>query len=110
MTRNVLNAGQCGPDHTRIALMLKENFDVDVYCVETHEETVAKASESSYDLVLLNRIYDATGTEGLETLRILKSNDTTSNFPVMLVSNFDEAQQAAVTAGAVLDLFTGIHA
>lgn len=101
MTKQVLNVGQCGPDHAQISQMLKDNFDVDVQMAETHDAAIKKLRNATFDLVLLNRIYDATGDAGLDTLRSLKSDDATANLPVMLVSNFEDAQQDAVAEGAV---------
>ncbi len=100
MTKKVLNVGQCNPDNSSISRMLNENFDVQIVTAESHEEAVQLASETSFDLVLLNRIYDATGTEGMATLKALKEADSTRETPVMLVSNFQDAQEAAVSAGA----------
>ena len=101
MTRKILDVGQCGPDHIRISRMLKDNFDVDVQMAETHNEAMLKLRNGDFDLILLNRIYDATGGQGLDTLRALKSDDATSGIPVMLISNYEEAQQSAVAEGAV---------
>jgi len=80
--------------------MLTANFDVQITTAESHEEALRLASESGFDLVLLNRIYDSTGTEGMNTLKALKTEATTQHLPVMLVSNFQESQEAAVAEGA----------
>jgi CheY-like chemotaxis protein len=101
MTRQVLNVGQCGPDHVRISRMLREHFDVDVVMAETHDEAMTRLRQESFDLVLLNRIYDATGSQGMDTLRALKSDEATREIPVMIVSNYEDAQEAAVAEGAV---------
>lgn len=101
MTKQILNVGQCGPDHIHITQLLKDNFDVQVQLAETHDEAVLKLRNGEFDLVLLNRIYDATGTQGLDTLRVIKSDDATCGIPVMLVSNYEEAQVSAVAEGAL---------
>ena len=101
MTKQVLNVGQCGPDHAAISRTLKSHFDVDVQMVETHDEAMLKLQNNTYDLVLLNRIFDATGTQGMHTLKALKSEQSMTRVPVMLVSNYEDAQQAAVEAGAL---------
>lgn len=80
--------------------MLNDHFDVTVQSAESHDEAIRMAAKSTYNLVLLNRIYDATGTEGMDTLRALKSDEATRETPVMLVSNFQESQDAAVAEGA----------
>lgn len=98
--KRVLNVGQCAPDNAGITQMLTSNFNVEVEVAETHAAAVRMASESAFDLVLINRIYDATRTEGMETLKTLKSDESTRSTPVMLVSNFPDAQDAAVAIGA----------
>jgi hypothetical protein len=52
----------------------------------------------SPQLVLVNRINDVDGAEGLALISQLT---TTGLAPVMLVSNLPEAQQAAIKAGAL---------
>ena len=101
MPKRVLDVGQCSPDHDMLSRFLTQNFSVTIRKVETHEEALAAVQEEGFDLVLLNRIYDATGTAGVETLRSLKSIPATADISVMLVSNLDEAQQEAVAAGAL---------
>lgn len=101
MSRRVLNVGQCVPDHTRISQTLQQYFEVEIDCADTLEEAIQRTHESSYDLVLVNRLFDRDGTPGMDFVRQLKSNSATSEMPIMLVSNFAEAQQEAVEAGAV---------
>ncbi len=54
-----------------------------------------------FDLVLVNRICDADGAPGVELIRALKSNPTTADVPVMLVSDHASAQDEAVGMGAL---------
>ncbi len=98
--KRVLNVGQCNFDNAAITQMLKSNFEVEIEVAATHADAVRMASESAFDLVLLNRIYDATGAEGIKTLQTLKSEESTRITPVMLVSNFQDAQEVAVANGA----------
>jgi CheY-like chemotaxis protein len=64
------------------------------------DEAVGAAATGTYDLVLVNRIFDANGAEGLELVRRLKADERTAQTPVMMVSNYDDAQDAAVAVGA----------
>ena len=98
--RKVLDVGQCNFDHTRISHFLKTNFDVEISQAHSFDEAIALAGESSWDLVLINRLLDADQSSGMEILKSLKSNEVTAAIPVMLVSNFEDAQKAAVDAGA----------
>lgn len=99
--KKVLNVGQCNPDHSSISSFLNENFDVSISAAESHEQALRLAKEDSFDLILINRIYDATGTEGLETIKDLKSDEVTSQTAIMLVSNYEDAQAQAVEMGAL---------
>jgi CheY-like chemotaxis protein len=97
----VLDVGQCDLDHGAIAGMLRREFAAEVDRAHTEAEAIAAVQQRRYDLVLLNRIFDRDGTEGLAALRRLKSEKTTRAVPVMLVSNYADAQDAAVAAGAL---------
>lgn len=101
MNKTVLDVGQCNPDHSSISGLLKQHFDVNVQRVHAHDEAIAMTKELKPALVLINRLYDANGDEGIETLRALKADDATAAIPVMIVSNYADAQEAAITAGAV---------
>ena len=101
MSKTVLNVGQCNPDHASISGLLTKNFGVDVHRANSHDEAIKMTAELKPALVLINRLYDANGSEGMETLRALKSDDATANIPVMIVSNYADAQTAATEAGAV---------
>ena len=58
-----------------------------------------KLAEKKYDLVLLNRIFDGDGQSGIEFVtEIRKQNDAP---PVMLISDYGDAQAAAVANGAM---------
>lgn len=108
MTKRVLNVGQCALDHSNISELLNKNFDVTIETASTHNAAISLASQNSYDLILVNRLYDADGSSGQATIAQLCRNseqagDTSeaTTSPVMLVSNYDDAQQAAQNAGAV---------
>ncbi len=101
MTRKVLDVGQCGPDHWSISNLLLKHFSVEISRAECYDEAIRMARDSSYDLILINRLLDADGSPGIDILQTLKSESTTANVPVMLISNFEDAQQQAVSLGAV---------
>ncbi len=101
MSKTVLDVGQCALDNSNITSMLKQNFDVDVQKAHSHDQALTMAKESKPALILINRLYDVGGSEGMETLKALKADDATADIPVMIVSNFEDAQEAAVAAGAM---------
>jgi two-component system chemotaxis response regulator CheY len=95
----VLSVGQCGMDHALIARRLKSAHAAEVDAARTAEEAVRMLGEASYDLVLVNRVLDHDGSSGLELVRRLKA-EVGLGAPVMLVSNYADAQAEAVRLGA----------
>jgi two-component system chemotaxis response regulator CheY len=45
-------------------------------------------------------VLDADGSDGVDVVRAVKADEALRRVPVMLVSNYDAAQEEAVTAGA----------
>ncbi len=96
----VLDVGQCDFDHENISRMLSESFSADVEQATTSEEALRAVLAGHYDLVLVNRILDADGASGLDLIERLQSHEETRATPVTLVSNYADAQDAAVALGA----------
>lgn len=99
--RTVLSVGQCGPDSASIARFLNQHFDVRILTSDLPPDTLQVLRREPVDLVLINRRLDADYSDGMEILRMIKSDPALTDTPVMIISNFQEAQQAAVDAGAV---------
>jgi two-component system chemotaxis response regulator CheY len=99
-SRRVLSVGHCGFDHNRIAHHFRQSFDAQVDGVSTFAEALDALRGRHYDLVLINRINDEDGAPGLELIRDMKAEAELADVPVMLVSNYAEAQQAAEALGA----------
>jgi len=57
--------------------------------------------DTPFDLILVNRLLDADGSPAMDVLSSLKATPSTAEIPVMVVSNFEDAQKTAVEAGAV---------
>ncbi|QDT17803.1 DNA-binding transcriptional response regulator [Alienimonas californiensis] len=95
----VLNVGQCVPDHMSITSYLRRKFDAEVVKVDSEEDALELVAAGNVDLVLVNRLYDADGASGLDTVKAIAGRDDAP--PVMLVSNFADAQKRAVAAGAL---------
>ena len=49
---------------------------------------------------MINRLIDLDQSEGMVILHELKSNPQTENTPAMIISDYQDAQEAAVAAGA----------
>jgi two-component system, chemotaxis family, chemotaxis protein CheY len=97
--KRVLSVGQCGADHRKIIRNL-EPLRVQIVAADTTDEALAQLRAGSFALVLVNRVYDADGSSGMDLIREMKADPALQAVPVMLVSNFADAQQEAVAAGA----------
>lgn len=99
--KHVLSVGQCGFDNSAIGRFLSQNFDVKVTTAPTVAIATDALRKSDVDLILVNRQFDADGTEGLDFIRQLKAQPDLAAVPVMLVTNYAEYAQQAVSLGAV---------
>lgn len=96
----VLCVGNCGFDNGNIGRMLAEHFGANVQTAATSEQALGAVRDGRFDLVLVNRVFDANGDSGLELIKKLQEHEETRATPVMLVSNYADAQDAAVALGA----------
>jgi two-component system chemotaxis response regulator CheY len=98
----ILNVGQCGFDHGAISGYLVSHLGADVARADTPDEAEEMLRAERYDLVLVNRLLDLDGSSGLELIRALKESQdpALADIPVMLVSDYPEAQEAARELGA----------
>jgi CheY-like chemotaxis protein len=99
--KRVLNVGQCAADNWSIARTLTTHFEADVVPAATAREALDRLRQEKFDLVLVNRLFDADGGSGIEFVKQAKGDDKLRETPVMLVSNHADAQREAIEAGAV---------
>jgi CheY-like chemotaxis protein len=99
--KRVLSVGQCFADHSALSRMLRSSFGADVIAAGSQAEALELVRRESFALVLVNRVFDADGSSGLELIRAIKADPARNGVPVMLVSNYDDAQAQAMQAGAV---------
>ena len=98
--RKVLDVGNCGPDHAAVRRMLMQHFDVEVLQAHSPVDTMELLTAQSVDLVLINRKLDQDYSDGTEILKQIKADPKLASVPVMLVTNYEEHQQAAMQLGA----------
>jgi two-component system chemotaxis response regulator CheY len=96
----VLSVGNCGFDNGNLGRVLAEYFGAEVQTAVTSEQAIHAVRDGQFDLVLVNRVFDANGDSGLELIKKLQSGEETRATPVMLVSNYADAQDAAIALGA----------
>lgn len=96
----VLDVGNCDPDHANIRQLL-ERCGADVDRVMFVEDAIQRLRASNYELVMVNRLIFADGSDGLPLIERMKADESLRPVPVMMISNYAEAQDRAVAAGAV---------
>lgn len=101
MPPRVLTVGHCDLDHQALCRLLDSCGDVEVASADRMADAVDAVRSGSYDLVLINRIFEFSGESGIDLIRKLRADPETCASVLMLVSNLEEAQQQAVAAGAV---------
>jgi len=96
----ILDVGQCDFDHGNISQLLSEEFDATVDRAANIQEARGAIQKQQYSLILVNRVLDADGSSGLDLIQQLRSQEPYREIPIALVSNYEDAQDAAVALGA----------
>jgi two-component system chemotaxis response regulator CheY len=97
----ILSVGQCGFDHGSLSRFFDRRFGAQVVRADTRDEALDELRSGPFNLVLVNRVSDLDGSPGLELIRAMKSDPALADSPVMLVSNYPDAQDQAVALGAL---------
>lgn len=100
MPKQVLDVGNCGYDHSQIKSLVERNFDAKVLQAHGPHDTLKMLREQTFALVIINRKLDRDHSDGLAILKDIKSDEKLQDIPVMLLSNYEDAQAAAIEAGA----------
>jgi len=100
MVKTLVDCGNCGPDFNSIRQMVTSHFQATVLQTHGMEDTVELLRNRKVDLVIVNRKLDRDYSDGLEIIKSIKSDPEIADVPVMLLTNYDEHQQAAVAEGA----------
>jgi CheY-like chemotaxis protein len=100
MPKRVLDVGNCVPDHAAIRSLLERTFAAEVTQTHGPEDTLAALQERPFDLVLVNRKLDQDYRDGLDVIKSIKADAALAKTPVMLITNYEDHQAAAVAAGA----------
>lgn len=102
MPKTILLVGHCGPDSSYLRMIVKKAAsDVQIVSADDSRELSQALEKHEPDLVLFNRElgYGFDPSTGVETIAALRV--AAPNLKMILVSNYDEAQQAATAAGAL---------
>jgi CheY-like chemotaxis protein len=98
--RKLLIVGQCDFDYQRIRLIITKSYEIEVHRADSLDDALQSALDRQFDLILINRLLDTDRSEGMAVLHELKSNPATENTPAMIISDYQETQDAAVATGA----------
>ena len=101
MSKKIALVGHCGPDSSYLRMTVaKAGRDIQVVSADDDAELKQRLDEG-VDLLLLNREldYGFDEREGVALIRRLRA--AFPNVKTMLVSNYPDAQHAAVQAGAL---------
>ena len=100
--RRILSVGQCFADQMSLSAYFADRFRIRIDEADGPEDARAALGSTDYSLVLVNRLMDRDGSSGLDLIRALQEDPATKGVPIMLVSDYPEAQDAARELGAVL--------
>jgi len=81
--------------------MLDRAFDVDIDRVMFVDEAIEKMQSNAYALAMVNRLIFDDSSEGIELIRRAKADSSLHTVPIMMISNYEDAQARAMEAGAV---------
>ena len=101
MRKTLLDCGNCGPDFNAVRQMVTSNFHAAVIQSHGTEDTLEILRTRQIDLVMVNRKLDRDYSDGLVVVNAIMADPEIASVPVMLVTNYEEHQQAAMTAGCV---------
>ena len=78
-------------------MMVTNNFDAVVDHADQASDALSLLGENEYAFAVVNRLLDCDGSSGMDVVKQVQTAHPT--LPVMLVTNYEQHQQAAVAAG-----------
>jgi len=99
MKSHVLSVGQCSADDARLARVLAVEADAHLDRAPSIQDALRMIPQHAYDLILVNRIIDGDGSPGIDLFAAAKNGGVA--VPIMMVSDYQDAQAAAVAQGAL---------
>ena len=100
MSKRVVLIGHCGPDNSYLRLAISRAARDAQVGVAEDEQEMKQAIAEGVDLLLFNRVLDYGFEETDGAALIGKLRAEYPELKMMLISNYAEAQAAAVAAGA----------
>lgn len=100
MSKRVILVGHCGPDSSYLSMAIRSaTRDAVIVFADTTEDLNREIADGA-DLILFNRVldYGFPSPKGVDLISQLRAWHP--DLKMILVSNYDDAQAAAVAAGA----------
>lgn len=100
MGKKIVLVGHCGPDSYMLRSAVKYAVEGSELSFANDDLALTKALEDGVDLLLINRVMDGRFTSEIGTDLIKRLRQERPATRTMLISNYSDAQDAAVEAGA----------
>lgn len=101
MSKIVALVGHCGPDSTYLRIAISRSIKDAKIVVADDDAELSKVLQDGVDLILFNRELGYGFSDSIGVNIISKLHKENVRTRMMLISNYPEAQQAAVAAGAL---------
>jgi DNA-binding NtrC family response regulator len=99
MALRVLSVGSCGSDDARLARVVVAETGSAFQSAYDPDEALEKITKGDFSLILVNRVIDGDGSSGVDFIGRARASGVTA--PLMLISDYADAQAAAVANGAL---------
>jgi len=96
--KKVILVGNCELDGPQMKSVIENNYDAEVRDVKTMDEAEMIIDNEDLDLILVNRVGDKDGRNGLELVDKVINND---RVPIILITNYQDKMEEAVLHGAM---------
>jgi two-component system chemotaxis response regulator CheY len=99
--KKIVLVGHCGPDATYLRIAVRSALGEATISSADDRASLDRAIKDGVDLILFNREldYGFDPATGVDMIRLLKQQHP--DLKMMLITNYPEAQAAAVAAGAI---------
>jgi DNA-binding NarL/FixJ family response regulator len=98
-SNTILSVGQCGFDNQNL-IRFVSSLGCDYKTANSSLEAFKLMEHSSFKIIFVNRIFDRDGGSGLEFIKEVKNKF--SEQKILLVSNYQDKQEIAISYGALL--------
>ncbi len=99
MPKTLLDCGNCQPDYQSMKRLISQAFKANIIQSHGLDDTLAILRETQIDLVTINRKLDQDYSDGIKIAEAIKADSQLCSTPVMLITNFEDHQDAAVAIG-----------